>query len=428
MIEVLGNKALQHCPIILVTAMTHAAIQAVLGKINSLIEHYRSLETRGRAAPWLNMISLERVMNGGTHAPPTNKKVHIYAGTTFQLYRFCDRAKFRANMVIIDEAGQLALGTAALVIRWLAENGKIVLAGDHQQLAPILGTEYPESEEKLPLFGSVLDLLMGGKRRKGLKIANTLPTGVSQEEDHSAAVVQLLENFRLVIRHDIPGYTTNMNTTRLNEDLGHFVETIYAKSFKPSKDQTLEIAESLHLWLDTVESDDREKEQARLFLLGLADAMMQKRTVLLPPRIRSPTQQKPLKNQPRLTSLSLIRVRPKRPTSLPYEAHVRAEARLAVALVHWLRESFGAEESIFVACPHRIQRSAVRQAIKSPVDNFNLEAVDPSNEDSVDNLAEELRTFHVSENALRIDTVERLQGRISNEPNLYQDSDQFNRL
>jgi len=195
MIEVLGAKAARLCPNILVTAMTHAAIEAVVGKFQSLIGHYRALKERDSS--WLDVISLQRVFSGATHAVPAGGKVYIYAGTTYQLYKFCDKANLQAHLIIIDEAGQLALGTAALVIRWLAPRGKVVCAGDFHQLAPILGAVYPEGEEKLPLFGSVLDMLMG-RQQSGLTIARTLPNSQShaEEQDRDGAVVQLLENFR----------------------------------------------------------------------------------------------------------------------------------------------------------------------------------------------------------------------------------------
>ncbi|KIM22774.1 hypothetical protein M408DRAFT_279472 [Serendipita vermifera MAFF 305830] len=195
MIEVLGSTAIKQCPIILVTAMTHAAIEAIVGKLNSLIGHYRDLKERDTS--WLDMISLERVLSGTTHQAPKVKKVYIYAGTTYQLYKFCEKSRLTANVIIIDEAGQLALGTAALVIRWLSHNGKLVLAGDHQQLAPILATVYPEPPEERPLFGSVLDLLMD-RKRGGLKIARTMsdPNSRSQDDERDGVVVQLLENFR----------------------------------------------------------------------------------------------------------------------------------------------------------------------------------------------------------------------------------------
>jgi hypothetical protein len=178
--------------------MTHAAIEAIIGKIKSLIGHYRALKERDSS--WLDAISLQRVFSGATHAAPTGRKVHIFAGTTYQLYKFCEKAKLMANLIIIDEAGQLALGTAALVIRWMHPipgRSALILAGDKEQLAPILGGVYPEDGEELPLFGSVLDMLMG-RKHSGLKVAETLPNSQSQpeEQNYDGAVVQLLENFR----------------------------------------------------------------------------------------------------------------------------------------------------------------------------------------------------------------------------------------
>lgn len=171
--------------------MTHAAIDAIISKLEKLMRHYRAL--KGRDSSWLDAINLERVRTGSTHKGPTKRGVYIYAGTTFQLYKFCEKANLKANLLIIDEAGQLALGIAALAIRWLSKTGKLVLAGDHQQLAPILGTSYPELES-VPLFGSILDTLMGKGRIGSVGVAVTLEE--SHESDYDAPVVQLLENFR----------------------------------------------------------------------------------------------------------------------------------------------------------------------------------------------------------------------------------------
>jgi len=107
---------------------------------------------------------------------------------------------------MIDEAGQLSLGTAALVIRFLSDRGKLVLAGDHQQLAPILGTSYPESEGTPPLFGSVLDTLMSGRRElrraplgTGRNRAGSTDSQTTEQSDDT--VVQLLENWRYAHVH-----------------------------------------------------------------------------------------------------------------------------------------------------------------------------------------------------------------------------------
>jgi len=108
---------------------------------------------------------------------------------------------------MIDEAGQLSLGTAALVIRFLSDRGKLVLAGDHQQLAPILGTRYPESEGTPLLFGSVLDTLMSGHRElrraplgTGRNHADFTDSQMTEQPDDM--VVQLLENWRYAHIHN----------------------------------------------------------------------------------------------------------------------------------------------------------------------------------------------------------------------------------
>ncbi len=63
---------------------------------------------------------------------------------------------------MIDEAGQLALGYASLVLQALRPNGRVIVAGDSEQLAPILASQYPQLGTRL--FGSILDCLMHKSR------------------------------------------------------------------------------------------------------------------------------------------------------------------------------------------------------------------------------------------------------------------------
>jgi ATP-dependent exoDNAse (exonuclease V) alpha subunit len=65
------------------------------------------------------------------------------------------------DCVFIDEAGQLTLGSVALVLRSLSSTGRVVVSGDSEQLPPILTAQYPQL--KRPLFGSILDCLMSGR-------------------------------------------------------------------------------------------------------------------------------------------------------------------------------------------------------------------------------------------------------------------------
>lgn len=103
--------------------------------------------------------------------------------------------------VVIDEAGQLSLGLAALVLRSLGPNGRIVVAGDSEQLAPILTAHYPRLKSRL--FGSVLDCLMDHSKHSREQRDATVPvtrsaspTEFSETSSQMSTIVQLTENFK----------------------------------------------------------------------------------------------------------------------------------------------------------------------------------------------------------------------------------------
>jgi hypothetical protein len=124
---------------------------------------------------------------------------------TFKLYNFSKKHPFEVNCVIIDEAGQLALSSTALVVRSLSSSGRIIIAGDSEQLAPILTAQYPQLETRL--FGSILDCLMHLSNRTlnesddGFLLPS--PSSPIEPSEGSAsqisAIVQLTENFRCVL-------------------------------------------------------------------------------------------------------------------------------------------------------------------------------------------------------------------------------------
>jgi len=96
---------------------------------------------------------------------------------------------------MIDEGGQVSLSTAALVLRSLSATGKIVVAGDSEQLAPILAAQYPKGH----LFGSLLDCLMYWSARNASTEEYPPSPTLSQISDDGYSqptVVQLTENFR----------------------------------------------------------------------------------------------------------------------------------------------------------------------------------------------------------------------------------------
>ena len=185
---------------------------------------------------------------------------------------------------------------------------------------------------------------------------------------------------------------------RLNDDLSDFVSTIYSRKLESKKVPTEETAMRL---LDLTIEDHVHgcSKDAHAFLLSLAKSMLCKTQEFLRPPIISPTQQ--------TQSLALIQLQTHhtRPELSGMEAYVRGEATLAADLVRWLNRALPGE-SIFVATPRRIQRHAVKEALKEQTGDVDMV-----------NLFEKLNLGGASGNDLvsgkvTVDTVERLQGKL----------------
>ncbi|KAF7321769.1 AAA-12 domain-containing protein [Mycena kentingensis (nom. inval.)] len=379
--------------IIFITAMTHAAIDAVNKKLVQLLERYQSIPSL--PIDWLKKVRIERVLKGNEHASPAkadSSSSILYLGT---LYNFSKRYSFEVDVCVIDEAGQLALSYASLVLRNLHPKGRIVISGDSEQLAPILTAAYPRNRL---LFGSILDALMVLSKLPAPSLDMLTndwdPPASPTTSDYSASqdtVVQLTESFRL------------------NPDLGEFVSTIYSRAFKPQKVQARQLATQLKSLADDSDDDgslrSRAEREVRRYLLALSAVMLRKpQNVLSPPPLQTPNAPAEL-GAPRAISLALLRLQTEstRPEGVGYEAHVRGEAELAAALVNALRRCCP-HEDIFVAAPHRVQRQAVKDALRK---SRNL-----------DDLVGQMQGLGLGDESMAVDesgmvtvdTVERLQG------------------
>jgi hypothetical protein len=105
------------------------------------------------------------------------------------------------DCVIIDEAGQMSLCSISLVLRSLSKEGRIIIAGDSEQLAPILNAQYPLLKRHA-LFGSVLDCLMSSRSSvdstvgPGIRPPSPSPDDDVEPSSSQGTIVQLTENFR----------------------------------------------------------------------------------------------------------------------------------------------------------------------------------------------------------------------------------------
>jgi hypothetical protein len=110
-------------------------------------------------------------------------------------------------VVIIDEASQMPVGDSAIPLSLAKEIGsRVVVAGDHYQLGPILKGAYPQldpdDETDAPLYGSVMECLMrdeSGRTISKERLEEGLRTKTTSRKARSVGVVNILtENFRMV--------------------------------------------------------------------------------------------------------------------------------------------------------------------------------------------------------------------------------------
>ncbi|KAG7091140.1 hypothetical protein E1B28_010194 [Marasmius oreades] len=393
--------------IVFITAMTHAAIEAILNKLSYLTKCYRSIDSL--PTEWLDGIKVEHVLKGNDHPWKAESSGSVvYAGTVYQLYNLCKKQALQADVLLIDEAGQLALSAASLVLRSLHSTGKVIIAGDQEQLSPILAAKYPLLKTG-PLFSSILDCLVHFSRRirkaqeqafSGQEGGTTESLDVDDTFFSQGSVVQLSENFRL------------------NPDLGEFISTIYSRPFVPQKVQARQLAAALNKVARDMGRNfglnDLIVENVQFFFLALSNAMVRQpqnflsRPVVSDPRSKTAhktggTDQFDMDPAFNPISFTLLRLElDGQPQEVSYEVHIKAEAMLVAALVLQLQRCSPTED-IFVATPHRVQRQAVRSALESAK---RLDRLD----ETFERLSLQPKQVQEFAGKVTVDTVERLQG------------------
>ena len=78
----------------------------------------------------------------------TIKKSVILAGTVWQLAKVAKHFKAPvADALFVDEAAQLSFGSFVLALGLLKGHARVVLAGDHLQLGPLLAVKIAVNQE-----------------------------------------------------------------------------------------------------------------------------------------------------------------------------------------------------------------------------------------------------------------------------------------
>jgi hypothetical protein len=133
------------------------------------------------------------------------------------------------HLVVIDEASQIPVANAAMAVRHLAPTGRLVVAGDHLQLPPVLKGCYPTAAcGEVQISGSFLDCLIrptAGAAAVVQPWATAAPTGVVPPRPF---IVKLRENFRM------------------NASLARFTHNVYGADYvsqHPERRLTVEVGD-----------------------------------------------------------------------------------------------------------------------------------------------------------------------------------------
>jgi DNA replication ATP-dependent helicase Dna2 len=148
---------------VLVTAFTHAAIENVLRKTvqqmagtpdTAQVAVAKVKSWRGEHHGQVQVIE-----PAGLPAWLEGQPVAVVGATVHALLKVYDQLP-EFDLVVIDEASQVRVPEAAVPISLTGRSGRLVLAGDHLQLPPIIQGVYPEPLPGQPvLHRSIFEVL-----------------------------------------------------------------------------------------------------------------------------------------------------------------------------------------------------------------------------------------------------------------------------
>ena len=138
---------------VLVTAFTHAAIENLLRKVAERLRE-QGLEGVGlaKAKYWQGAVAAAEVVADDGLAFWLDDNEHAVLGATVYSSLKAREQLPGFDLVVIDEASQVRVPEAAVAATLVADSGRLVLAGDHLQLPPIIAGTYPETPEGEPVL------------------------------------------------------------------------------------------------------------------------------------------------------------------------------------------------------------------------------------------------------------------------------------
>jgi hypothetical protein len=183
----------------LVSAFTHAAIENLLRKLAQRWQELRRLQefkdrgkdilfALGKAKYWQGATASGEVVADEDIGAWLQEHEQAVLGATVYSCLKIGEPRHEFDLVVIDEASQVRVPEAAVATHLVADTGRLVLAGDHFQLPPIVAGSYPETLPGEPiLHRSIFEAVCPRHD----------PTRGPADTSKSRIVRQLLENFRM---------------------------------------------------------------------------------------------------------------------------------------------------------------------------------------------------------------------------------------
>ncbi|PQO37841.1 hypothetical protein DTL21_07830 [Bremerella cremea] len=169
---------------VLVTAFTHAAIENVLRKLAELKRTGSGggQAVLGKAKKWHSpqLANAMIVEDKGIPSWLQRQQHAVLGSTVYSILKTYDELAETFDLVVIDEASQVRVSESAVPIGLVHSKGRLVLAGDHLQLPPIIAGDYPDTEPGEPVLHRSIFEAVGGSALHNDQI-----------------VSQLSENFRM---------------------------------------------------------------------------------------------------------------------------------------------------------------------------------------------------------------------------------------
>lgn len=202
----------------MLTAFTHTAINNLVARVARLHEQiaphkgsghlirplvlYRLRDPSATQTKGVTVVEPADLVKLQQPQDENNDIIRVVCGTVWQIRRASHPktgVDYMRNvqMLMIDEGSQLLATDAIHAIECLdPERGRLIVAGDHLQLGPVIMGEYPASEHAVDPTGSIMKNLMRKKDNTPVSLHWVESSAVM---DIGPCTSQLQENFRMVI-------------------------------------------------------------------------------------------------------------------------------------------------------------------------------------------------------------------------------------